>query len=707
MDSALLMPLTPEERAHSAEPGQVDPWSALMPIPEDAPRSLPSHPLGKPSAVWAYRDADGRLLCLACRFEKPGGGKEVLPLTFCQGPGGRTEWRWKAPPAPRPPYGLNRLTARLEAPVLVVEGEKKAEPAEWLFPNHVAITSLSGADAAHKTDWSPLAGRDVVIWPDNDEPGRRYAEDVTELARRAGAASLRIVQVPDGFPDGWDLADELPEGVNEAELECLLAEAKPASFDGPLPLFPPMPKPEPFPIEALGPVLSPAAAAIARKVQVPEAIAAQSVLAAASLAAQAHADVLLPYGQTRPISLNFVTVARSGDRKSTADNEALWPVRKHEEKLRQQHDAEHRAWSIAHAAWSAEKRKIEVDRNRTFEQRRVDLVELGPEPTRPLHPFLTSPDPTVEGLAKAWAHAPAALGIFTAEGGQFIGGHGMSQDHRLKTAAACSEIWDGRPIKRIRAMDGVSILHGRRLSMHLMVQPDAAAQFLSDPLLRDQGLLSRVLVAAPETIAGERLYRDVAPEDNAAIKAYGARLLSILEAPLPLQYGKANELAPRTLRLSAEAESAWRKFHDHVEIQCGTGGELRLIQDFAAKAAEHVARIAGVLTILEDIRASEIGLEAMRCAIALVDWYIAEALRLQGAARTDPRLMRAHQLLQWMQQQSDPLIPFRDILRLGPSATRTKSAAEEALRILAEHGWVAEEKGRSHRVRLLSRGTEG
>lgn len=92
-------------------------------------------------------------------------------------------------------------------------------------------------------------------------------------------------------------------------------DAEPAA-DGPIPLFPPMPEAERFPIESLGPVLSSAAAAIARKVQVPEAIAAQSVLAVAALACQAHADVMLPYGQKRPLSLDFVTIAASGARKT-------------------------------------------------------------------------------------------------------------------------------------------------------------------------------------------------------------------------------------------------------------------------------------------------------------------------------------------------------------------------------------------------------
>jgi hypothetical protein len=108
----------------------------------------------------------------------------------------------------------------------------------------------------------------------------------------------------------------------------------------------------------------------------------------------------------------------------------------------------------------------------------------------------------------------------------------------------------GKPIKRVRAGDGISILPGRRLSLHVMVQPDAAVGFLADRTLRDQGLLSRVLVSAPASIAGSRLYREADPQDEAAIRSYGARLLSILEAPAKMSEGKRNELEPRALEMA-------------------------------------------------------------------------------------------------------------------------------------------------------------
>ena len=209
-------------------------------------------------------------------------------------------------------------------------------------------------------------------------------------------------------------------------------------------------------------------------------------------------------------------------------------------------------------------------------------------------------DLTVEGLTKNWLNAHAALGVFTAQG-VFTAGHGMNEDNRLKTAAMLSELWDGKPIKRVRALDGVTILPGRRLAFHVMIQPDCGARFLSDPTLRDQGLLSRLLLAAPESLAGTRKYREPDARDNAAIKAYGARLLSILEAEPELAPGKRNELAPRALPLSADATAAWQGFYDHIEGQCGAGNELAAIGDFAAKAAEQAARIAGVISIIEDL----------------------------------------------------------------------------------------------------------
>ena len=139
------------------------------------------------------------------RFDLPDGSKDIRPLTFWRHPDGRREWRWKGLPAPRPLYGLDRLAARPDAPVLIVEGEKAADAAAKLFPDHVAVTSQNGAKAADKADWSPLAGRQVTIWPDHDAEGATYAADVACLMQVTGAALVKTVSIPDSFPAKWDL----------------------------------------------------------------------------------------------------------------------------------------------------------------------------------------------------------------------------------------------------------------------------------------------------------------------------------------------------------------------------------------------------------------------------------------------------------------------------------------------------------------------
>lgn len=237
----------------------------------------------------------------------------------------------------------------------------------------------------------------------------------------------------------------------------------------PLPLAPLVPKPTAYPIGSLGPVLASAAASIAGKCQCAPALAAQSVLAVASLAAQRLADIRLPYGQTRPLSLYFATVAASGDRKTTADNEALIPVWMHEKHLKQHYDRAFTAWRVAFAAWQAQHRKIEADRSLDRAARETELSALGPAPIEPIRPLLTAPEPTVEALAKHWPILPGALGLFSSEGGQMTGGHGFGPDHRLKTAATLSSLWDGAGIRRLRAGDNITDLPGRRLAVHLMI----------------------------------------------------------------------------------------------------------------------------------------------------------------------------------------------------------------------------------------------
>ena len=199
-------------------------WTPFTPVPADAPPAPVAHPKhGRPSAVWTYRDQAERVLFHVYRFDLPS-GKQILPLTYCRNTAGQYAWRWQGLEAPRPLYNLHRLAARPGDPVMVNEGEKAVDAATLLLPEHVATTSPNGCKAPHKADWTALAGKDVLIWPDADDAGRAYAEAVATLALKAGAASVHILNIAvfGQVPQGWDAADALAEGWTAEQVTAIV-----------------------------------------------------------------------------------------------------------------------------------------------------------------------------------------------------------------------------------------------------------------------------------------------------------------------------------------------------------------------------------------------------------------------------------------------------------------------------------------------------
>jgi Domain of unknown function (DUF6371)/Toprim domain len=200
-----------------AKADQSDDWRPIVPVPDGAAEPAFIHPAyGKPSRIWTYHDARGRMLFHVARFDPPGERKQILPR--CWGSwNGKVGWYWRHPAAPRLPYGLDQLAVRPSDPVLVVEGEKSADAAAEILPEFVVITWPGGSSATSQADWSALEERKVWIWPDHDEPGRKAAEQIGDALLEL-AAAVRIVDAPADLPEGWDLADPAPDRLDVREL---------------------------------------------------------------------------------------------------------------------------------------------------------------------------------------------------------------------------------------------------------------------------------------------------------------------------------------------------------------------------------------------------------------------------------------------------------------------------------------------------------
>ncbi len=214
-------------------------WRPIFPVQADITiPDIVEKRLGPPTTTYTYRDRLGRLLGYVCRFDMVKDGKRekmIKPYFYGSFDEKEPGWAFQGPFEKGDQskifekfclYNAQELAKKPTSKILVVEGEKTADAAKIIFPEHLVVTSIFGAGSAHKSDWDLVKGRDVVIWPDNDKAGQAYASKVAKAGIEAGAREVRIVTLPKAFPDHWDLADELPESLGQDDLIRLTNEAK-------------------------------------------------------------------------------------------------------------------------------------------------------------------------------------------------------------------------------------------------------------------------------------------------------------------------------------------------------------------------------------------------------------------------------------------------------------------------------------------------
>ncbi|PSW02560.1 YfjI family protein [Photobacterium lipolyticum] len=460
---------------------------------------------------------------------------------------------------------------------------------------------------------------------------------------------------------------------------------KPEQDLQPLPLIPEAIKSEPYPLDALGAVLGNAAKIIAEGIQVPPAMAGNSVLAAAALAVQHIANVNID-GRSYPISLFCLTIAESGDRKSATDKCALAPAKQAQAKLQSDYKASVKCYQDDIQVFEKEKKLILNNKKLGPDETRARLHELK-EPIAPKQPNLLADEPTIEGLQKSFAKGLPSQGLFNDEGGQFFGGHAMSAEQQLKSAAGLSRLWDGSDQARTRAGEGESMfICNPRLSVHLMIQPIVAKRVLSDPILSGQGLLARFLIVAPESIAGTRLYNGMDISQKPAAQRYRQALSKAHDIEPSLD--ENGNLQPRELPLSAKAKMSWIKSYNAIETAIGNHQELGNIKAEASKAAEQTLRIAAVLTLIENPDATSITNETISSAIVLIGYYLNEQLRLQKQIEVNPELANANELYQWLINKGWQNFNLRKVCRNAPRFARKAKDARALLELLEEYNWI-------------------
>jgi hypothetical protein len=459
----------------------------------------------------------------------------------------------------------------------------------------------------------------------------------------------------------------------------------------PTPLMRPLPQATEVPLADLGPLIA-VITAITTLTQAPTALALQGVINAISIAAQSHADAETLFGKA-PLSLFAFSVAESSARKSSVDGLAMQAIRVFEKPLLAKY-----AKKLA----LFEERQISKDWGRAgrnvIDDESSALVDV--PCTQPISPKISFDDMTYEGLVRHLEFGQPSIGLSSDEGGKIVGGYSMSAQNQLAFAAALSNLWDGKDINKVRAGVGATNLAGRRMSLHLSIQPLVAQRLFTNDELRDQGILSRVLVAMPESLKGTRFLS----EDEEALRErqlakevmgmFGERIVALLEKLPAVAKDNRLELTPRTLQLEATARMRLVDFYNLVETQQSEGCLYANISGFAGKAAEQVARIAGNIALFEDPEAQLISLEQLAIGITLMEFYLAEAVRIFDTGHVSQNLLDAEDLRKWLcDRYADDFVDVSEISKRGPRRLRSSEKIKVLMRILEEYGHLKQSGG--------------
>ncbi len=448
--------------------------------------------------------------------------------------------------------------------------------------------------------------------------------------------------------------------------------------------------PEAYPLDALPDTVREAVEEVAAFIKAPLPLVAGSALGALSLAIQAHCDIKRAERLTGPIGLFLLSIADSGERKTTCDGFFTSVIRQYEAEQAELTLPLLKDYVAELAAWNAEREGLrsaikESDKKaKDARSQKDDLKELEhhkPEPPR--IPRLILGDETPENLAYTLAKNWPSAGVVSSEAGVVFGSHGMGKDSVMRNMALLNVLWDGGSLPIGRKSSESFTVQGARLTVALQIQEATLRAFFdkSGGLARGTGFLARFLVAWPESTQGFRPFTDP-PDTWPKLAAFHRRIAEILNTPAPLT--DQGTLEPAMLSYRPAAKAAWIAFHDALEIELRPSGELFDVRDVASKTADNAARLAALFHVFTHGMGGAVDVDSFEGAGRIAAWHLSESRRFFGELALPVELANAARLDAWLIQygkrERTHIIPRREVQRFGP--VRDKDALKIALQEL-------------------------
>ena len=448
---------------------------------------------------------------------------------------------------------------------------------------------------------------------------------------------------------------------------------------------------EPYPSDALPSIVRAAVEEVAAFAKAPLPMVASSAIAALSLAIQAHIDVKRADKLHGPTGLFMLTIADSGERKSTCDGFFTKTIREYEEDQAETAKPDLKRYKSDIEAWEAQRSGIKDKiRQLAKETKPTDVLKStlrnlqDEKPEPPKIPRLMYADATPEALAYGLAKQWPSGGVVSAEGGIVFGSHGMGKDSVMRNLATLNQLWDGTSLTIDRRSVESFTVRGARLTVALQVQEPTLREFFSKSgaLARGTGFLARFLVAWPESTQGFRPFTE-APANWPALAAFNRRLKEILNQTVNIDHDGA--LTPIMVSLSPEAKRAWVEYHNEIESKLASGGELHDVRDVASKSADNAARLAALFQMFEH-GTGVISDDCFESASQITAWHLTEARRFFGELALPEEMVDAVRLDGWLinycKREHEEAVNKRYLQQHGP--VRDKARLDTAIRELSE-----------------------
>ncbi|RJL55535.1 YfjI family protein [Pectobacterium carotovorum] len=450
----------------------------------------------------------------------------------------------------------------------------------------------------------------------------------------------------------------------------------------------------PFPVHVFPPVIRNVIHEVGQQTQAPLSLIAASVLGAISLACQNRIDVCRPRDLRGPASLFLLTLAESGERKSTVDKLLMKPLYQLEEKLFVKYTQEFETWRNDEVVFNAEKKalisklKSDVRLNKDSSVTNERLKELlATHPTGPTRYKLMFNDATPAALKDYLCGDWRAVGIMSDEAGTIFNGHTLNE------LPFINKMWDGSTFSVERKSSPERLIKDARLTLSLMVQPDIFKGYLErkGDTAKGIGFFARCLICQPDSTQGSRkITSPVSSSEH--LPVFHHRLLEIVHDSIDRHV--ENERI--CLHFTPDAEQRWIKFYNDVESDMGWFGNLSDFKDYASKVAENTARIAALIHYFNGDK-ENISLAATNAAVKINLWFIDEYVRLFSKPQELTLLgSDADELYWWIKEYCVkcfvPYIRKTTILQYGPNRFRNRSKANELLSTLYSQKRIDTEK---------------